>query len=312
MNERTDKKYPRQGTEGSMMTASDTVRRFADAMSAAGLSCSAAIEADGQIHRFHVEGDKAGTRNGWYFLHLAGRPAGQFGSWKAGHHETWIADGKPMDSSERAEFAALVQAARRRAQAEQRAKHEAQAAIARQIWMAAGPADPGHEYLKKKHVLPHELRQQGEYLVVPLFDQFGLLWNVQRIAPDGGKRFHPGRAGGLYSPIGDFSDPQKILICEGWATGATLHEETGLPVLCAMNAGNLLKVAEAARASWPAADLVICADNDRHTDGNPGVTAARAAAQAVGARVIVPQFPDDVPGSDFNDLASFRRGVSNE
>ena len=294
------------------MLTSEIIDRFAAAMSAAGLSCSAAIEADGQIHRFHVEGDKAGTKNGWYFLHLAGRPAGQFGSWKAGHHETWIADGKPMDRSEQAEFAELVQAARRKAKAEQRAKHEAQAVIARQIWMAAGPADPEHPYLKKKRVLPHGLRQQGEYLLVPLFDQFGLLWNFQRIAPDGGKRFHPGRAGGLHSLIGDFCGPQKILICEGWATGATLHEETEIPVLCAMNAGNLLRVGEAARASWPASLVIFCADDDRHTDGNPGVTAARAAAQAVGARVIIPQFPDGAPGSDFNDLAAFRRGVSNE
>jgi putative DNA primase/helicase len=134
-----------------------------------------------------------------------------------------------------------------------------------------------------------------------------MLWNVQRIQADGTKRFKPGRAGGLYSPLGDLTNPARLLICEGWATGATLHEESGHPVLCAMNAGNLMKVAMAACASWPGADLVICADNDRNTLGNPGLTAATAAAKATGARLAVPEFPEGVSGSDFNDLAQLRR-----
>ena len=120
-------------------------------------------------------------------------------------------------------------------------------------------------------------------------------------------RFKPGRACGLLSPIGDFNEPRTILICEGFATGATLHEETGHPVLCAMNAGNLLPVATAARSAWACAELVICADNDRQTEGNPGLTYATAAAKATGAKLIVPEFPEGVAGSDFNDLAMLRR-----
>lgn len=154
---------------------------------------------------------------------------------------------------------------------------------------------------------PHNLRQRGGLLIVPLFDAFGLLWNVQRIQADGGKRFKPGRAGGLFSPIGDLTNPTTILLAEGWATGATLHEGTGHPVLCAMNAGNLLALAKAARSAWAGAELVICADNDRQTEGNPGVTYATAAAKATGAKLIVPEFPEGVAGSDFNDMAMIRR-----
>jgi putative DNA primase/helicase len=77
-----------------------------------------------------------------------------------------------------------------------------------------------------------------------------------------------------------------------------------------MNAGNLLPVAKAARAAWPGADLVICADNDRKTAGNPGLTAATAAAKAVGARLAVPEFPEGASGSDFNDLANLRKGAA--
>ena len=289
------------------MSIHDTINQFRTAMLDAGLTPPDVIEADGQLHRFHVHGDKPGTRNGYYVLHLDGRAAGVFGSWKSGLRSTWAADGKRMSEAEREAFAKLIEAAKIKAQAERRAEHEARAIEARSEWAAAEPANPAHPYLIRKGVKPHNLRQRGGLLIVPLFDAFGLLWNVQRIQADGGKRFKPGRAGGLFSPIGDLNEPRTILICEGWATGATLHEETGHPVLCAMNAGSLLPVATAARSAWAGAELVICADNDRQTEGNPGVTYATAAAKATGAKLIVPEFPEGVAGSDFNDLAAIRR-----
>jgi len=292
----------------------DTIDQFRDAMRDAGITPPDVIEADGQLHRFHVEDDKAGSRNGWYALHLDGRAAGVFGSWKTGLRSTWAADGKRMSEAERETFSRLIEAARLKAQAERRAEHEARAIEARSEWAAWIPADPAHPYLTRKGVKPHNLRQRGGLLIVPLLDAFGLLWSLQRIAVDGGKRFKTGgRVAGLFSPIGDFTNPATILLCEGWATGATLHQESGHPVLCAMNAGNLLAVATAARSAWAAAELVICADNDRFTEGNPGVTYATAATRATGARLVVPEFPEGVPGSDFNDLAMLRRkGVRHE
>ena len=52
--------------------------------------------------------------------------------------------------------------------------------------------------------------------------------------------------------------------------------------------------------------LVMAADDDHLTPGNPGLTAAKQAALAVGGLVVVPQFPADRPpkASDFNDLAA--------
>ena len=285
----------------------DTIQNFRTAMLDAGLTPPDVIEADGQLHRFHVEGDKRGSRNGYYVLHPDGRAAGMFGSWKTGLRSMWAADGKRMSEAERESFAKLIEAAKIKAQAERRAEHEARAIEARAEWAAATSADPAHPYLLKKAVKPHNLRRRGGLLIVPLFDAFGLLWNVQRIQANGDKRFKPGRAGGLFSPLGDFNEPRTILICEGWATGATLHEETGRPVLCAMDAGNLLPVATAARSAWAGAELVIAADNDRFTEGNPGATYGAAAAKATGAKLIVPQFPEGVAGSDFNDLAMLRR-----
>ena len=291
-----------------MIAIHEAIDAFRAAMCEAGITPPDVIETDGRIHRFHIEGDRAGSLNGWYLLHLDGRPAGAFGSWKLGIQSTWTAGGAPLSASERASIAKMVEAARAQADAERRAQYEAAAELARAAWAGAKLADPAHPYLVKKGVMPHLLRQRGITLLVPLFDEYGLLWSLQRSLPDSTKLFTKGaRAGGLFSPIGDLSDPKMLLICEGWATGATLHEESGHPVLCAMNANNLLKVAPAARKAWPAAELVICADNDRRTEGNPGVTQATAAAKAVGAKLIVPQFADTEAGSDFNDLALLRR-----
>lgn len=287
----------------------DPLQEFREAMHRAGLPAPDRIEPDGELHRFRVDGDRRGSLNGWYCLHIDGRAAGIFGSWKTGFRSTWTAEGRRLNDVEREAFANQVQAARATAQAEKRAAHEGGARIASCLWERAGTANPQHPYLLAKGVQAHGLRQSTMALLVPLYDIHARLWNVQRIMPDGGKRFERGRAGGLFSPIGDLMNPALLLICEGWATGATLHEESGHPVLCAMNAGNLLPVAKAARAAWPCVDLLICADNDRKTPGNPGLTAATAAAKTTGARLAVPEFPEGVSGSDFNDLANLRRAA---
>ena len=295
-----------------MSTTHDALAQFQSAMQAAGIGTPRELTADGRLHRFRGDGDKSGHKNAWYTLHLDGdRPAGAFGSWRLGIRETWCSGGggRTLTRAERDRLAADIARAKRQAEAERQDAQQATAEYARRLWHGSEPADPRHPYLAAKAVQPHGLRQRGETLFVPLGTLDRDLWNLQRIAPDGGKLFLKGsRITGLASPLGDLTEPARLLICEGWATGATLYEETGSPVLAAMNAGNLRPVAMAARALWPEADIVVAADNDRFTklpDGrcNPGVIFAREAAAAIGGRLAVPQFPPGVDGSDFNDLA---------
>ena len=47
------------------------------------------IQADGQIHRYTIEGDRAGTKNGADLLHKDTRPSGYAMSWKTGEQITW-------------------------------------------------------------------------------------------------------------------------------------------------------------------------------------------------------------------------------
>ena len=173
---------------------------------------------------------------------------------------------------------------------------------ATRIWESARPAPDDHPYLVAKQAAPLALRMDaGRRLVVPLQDIDGRIHSLETIAPDGAKRFLAGGAkkghfavvGAEPGPIPE--SPGPVLICEGWATGASLHIATGHTVIAAMDAGNLMPVAEALRAHFPAADLVLVADNDEKPDRdtNPGVEAARKVVLAVDGRLAVPESPGD-------------------
>ena len=126
---------------------------------------------------------------------------------------------------------------------------------------------------------------------------------MQFIYPDGSKKFKTGtnKTGHFYK-IGK-SKNNTVLICEGYATGASLHQATGHCVVIAFDAGNLLAVAQVIRAKCSDYKIIICADDDHTTEGNPGLTKATEAARAVGGLLAVPVFQDAATrGTDFNDL----------
>jgi putative DNA primase/helicase len=100
-------------------------------------------------------------------------------------------------------------------------------------------------------------------------------------------------------------EPNGVLcIAEGFATAASIFESVGHAVAIGFNAGNLRSVAKDLRGKFRDLRLVICADDDIRAPGNPGMKHARAAAQAVGGFLAVPDFGEDRQGmvSDFNDL----------
>lgn len=268
-------------------------------------------EADGTLHRFHVPGDRKGSRNGWYVLHADGIASGAFGSWKACAAHTWSSR-EPADHHEAEQVRQRIEQARRQRQAEQHQRQQDAAEYAGRLWRDARRADPSHPYLIAKGVRPHALRQHRDLLLVPLYHA-GRLVNLQRIAPGGGKRFlSGGRVKGCYSPLGAVAPGALLYLCEGWATGATIHAETGAAVACAMNAGNLLEVGRQLQRRHPDAVLILAGDDDRQTEyegkGNPGREAAEHAARVLGCELVLPPWPADAPLtlSDFNDLRQWR------
>jgi putative DNA primase/helicase len=192
-------------------------------------------------------------------------------------------------------------------EAHYRARADAAARDAAGLWNdGLGVAQSA--YLHRKAVKAHGVRFLVDGTVlVPMHNAAGELVNVQRIAGDGTKRFLPGgRKTGCCHLIGDAAGADVLLMAEGYATAASVHEATGRPVVVAFDAGNLVKVAQALHEQHPSARLLIVGDDDsdteKRTGKNPGRAGANAAARAVqGAAVFPTGLPDG--GSDFNDLA---------
>lgn len=233
--------------------------------------------------------------------------------------------------------------ATRRLQETRKAEAKTAGRWAAAVWTACTVA-VGHEYLQKKQIKPHGLRifdgigdlalpgidESNLYrlsvasgaLVVPMHDEHGSVCGLQFIYPAG----HPRRAkidrdkefwpsgmamGGTFGQIGHVRRDGVMLVAEGYATAASLHEATGQTVAYAFSANNLSKAGKLLRKQYPRLKLLFCADDDYLTDGNPGVTAAaKAAAEIELADWIKPDFADGQGKdqrngkklTDYNDL----------
>lgn len=279
------------------------VLQFANAIESAGLVAPAHINADGQIHRFSSSG-KRNDNAGWYVLHSNGLPAGVFGCWRMGVQQSWCS--KPLQELNAIERAFLrhmtKQAQTLRLQAQQQRRLTA-IQRAHKRWAAAKPTNQ-HPYTTSKRIPPINLRiDEVGNLLVPMYDTSGALLNLQTIAADGRKLFlQGGQVLGCFHLIG--TSTEAMVVCEGFATAISIHVCTGLAVAAAFSCGNLSSVAKALHQAYPHLHLLVAADDDYNTEGNPGVTAARAAALSVGGSVVVPHFPSNRPikATDFNDL----------
>lgn len=278
-----------------------------------GLVPPADLIQDGRIHRCDAD-EARGKQDGAYSLFSDESGGGWFQNWKDGLGvTTWFPDtGRQPTSQELESRRIFSERARREGEAEEQTRKKEARDKAKFIWVTATPCKY-HPYLEKKGVQPHgtKVATGSEYegcLVLSLRDTQGLLHSLQFISNDGTskKRFlSGGKKKGCFFMIG--CPGSTICIAEGFATGASIHEATGLPVAVAFDAGNLLPVAEALREKNPEADLVICADDDYAKNTNTGLEAGRNAASAVNGRIAVPNFGEHRPdgATDFNDLHQF-------
>lgn len=159
-------------------------------------------------------------------------------------------------------------------------------------------------YFARKKVKAYNTGYSFPNIYIPICDVHGKIWNMQRITPSGEKFFlKGGRIKGCMFRIGGLSD--TMIVCEGYATGATIHELTGLPVIVAFNAGNLINVCSALKKKHLKVSLWIAADNDI-LKFNTGFKMAMKCHREYGCGVIVPQFLNmNEKTKDFNDLYVF-------
>lgn len=289
-------------------------QEFAAAIVAAGLDIRGELPImDGKLHRVPLV-DKPKGRDGAYMGVLDGRPAGFIQNHVTGVKINWKASGYALSAEEK-EALKLEGAQRREAREQERREARdkaAKRAFAR--WKnAVGWAPDDQRYLQDKGVKSFGVKvdDRGD-LLIPLRDTDGRIHSMQTIN-ESGKFFEKGgQKRGLFHVVGRGNQQNSvttICIAEGYATAATAHMATGVPVACAFDAGNLEAVAKALHAAHPDRQLILLADDDHKQDNNPGVTKAQQAAKTVGGQCVIPEFSaaEKARGlTDFNDLHQSR------
>lgn len=287
-------------------TNNNYLTHFAQEMAEHGLSCPDPLIPDGKIHRYDVPGDKPRSKNGWYVLFEDSNSTIVFGSWKTGQRvQSSLKDPHSFSPDEREQYHRRIAQAQQEADREKTILQQEAAPRAQRIWDESLPAPLDHPYLVAKHIRPHGIRVSRERLVIPCYDKVGSLATLQFISGTGEKKFlrHGAKKGNSFV----MGEPgASLYLVEGFATGATVHEITGVQTVVAFDAENLNPVALALRRQYPDVHIVFAADNDGRTPGNPGLTKAQEAAAAVKGAVVFPVFnttpANGKPPTDFNDL----------
>ena len=218
---------------------------------------------------------------------------------------------------EQAVEARKVEQKKRQAQERKQERENARLAALRADKMWRKLSETGtSKYLEKKQVQAHGLKFTPNGGAVALMQDInGGIQGLQFLLPDGQKRYWPKntKKTGHFHRIGNEPNKEtsigaRMVVCEGYATGASIYESTGIVVFVAFDSGNLATVAALLRKAYPLADIIIAADDDyitaKRTGKNPGIEAAKIAAKKGKGSYVAPEFKNrkDQDWTDFNDL----------
>ena len=208
-------------------------------------------------------------------------------------------------------------------QQEAKMAEQSQKAVKAGELIARLPALAEHHYLDYKQVKAYSLKDYNGSVCMPIYDikndkVISYQTITETVTPDGDtgfeKRMMRGarkKGGYFYIPSGTLRCSDFFYVAEGYATAATIHEVTEKPVVVCMDCGNIETVVEGLKTRCPDADIVICADNDWHSEKNPGLTEARKVQQVYHSDITYPYFTSqqiedfksrEIKPTDFNDL----------
>ena len=299
--------------------------------------------------RTYVEDDR--EKRGWYWLtsyrgagHDESVIVGSFGIWRGtdpGTQKVQLSKQAALTPDQKKAIQKRHRETAKRAKAMREAEAKRAGQRAAKAWAAyVPPGDSAADstYLQRKGIGAHGIRFDPHghgTIAIPMSDAGGQVHGLQVIRSRKGakleKQYWPKGLStvGRYHMIGSPVAGGLVLVAEGYATAATLHEATGLPAAVAFDANNLMPVSEALRQAYGAIRVLVCGDDDYrqkcrscqtptevahehcahcgepHGRTNPGRDAAEAAAFAVSGWWVLPRFPSDRGGkklTDFNDL----------
>ncbi|MFN3071429.1 LPD7 domain-containing protein [Serratia sp. J2] len=280
-------------------------------------------EMDGKRYRVAIEGGKPGNVDGAYQGFLDGRPAGWYQNHRASEGKVnWTSTGShTYDPAEAMKQRALAAQKRWDRQMQSQLEFAQMGKTLTRQWSKMPPAPDSHAYLARKGVPAANGVRLDKYdnLVIPLRNGDGELRTLQYIKPDGTKNLKKGaeKTGNFFVVGGELSPQRPVLYAEGYATAASLHLATGMPVVMTMDAGNLVTVSRNLKARYPDSHHIILGEDDftktntRGEQDNKGAKKAQEAASAINGVYIIPSFTESertqafagtAAFSDFNDI----------
>lgn len=285
---------------------------------------------DGKIHRVKTNLDKGREMSGAYTGFLNDYPAGFIQNFKTNHKENWkmgieYGNNVPIaipnnQVSKKKEVAHRDEALR--------SLQEKTAIKLQEEYENANWAHSNHPYLKKKGFNENFYLKQDKMgsLLIPLKDENGKLWSVQRIFTNGDKIIgvirtkeekeqgieYSARKSGCFHIIGakNLESCKEFLIAEGFATAATIYKSTNKPVIMGVDSGNLIKIVEILNNKFKGKSITIIADNDKKREiqglNNAGVEAAQEIKRKYPqTKIIIPEISNkeaELGFTDFNDI----------
>lgn len=268
------------------------------------------IFSDGKIHRFKINN----KLDGWYVLFVGKYSNGVYGDWKTGNKYSWSSkDYRTLSAKELHRYNKYIRKCEKKLEGDKRKRRINAKRRANKLWDKSDSIETNeHPYLQQKGIKAYGLKVNSAYnkLLIPIFDIEGHIHNIQKISESGEKRFMPdGSITGLCFSIPATKESDEIYICEGYATGASIHEATGGSVYVAFNAGNMKPLTESLVEKFPNKNFILCADNDAFTvdlkgvPNNVGLSKGFDIAWELNLKLAYPTFKDtSSKPTDFNDL----------
>ncbi|EAX7734736.1 hypothetical protein AIX81_24840, partial [Salmonella enterica] len=301
------------------VSAGDALTQFTDFLHANGADVPDKVIMDGTRQRIRMRDDKPGKKSCTYVGHLDGLPNGWFNDFRDGGKDelsTWYFSGEEGDPVASLHMKAVTaQSQWDRAEAK-RVLQDKKAGNVRYVHGKFGQAGHQHPYLVKKGVQAargvHIDNKQR--LLIPLQNADGVMRSMQTIDPEGNKRLTKDaeKSGNFFVVGGTLKNGRPIVCAEGYATAASGAMALRMPVVMAIDSGNLVKVAERLHQKYPDSPMLFLGDDDPpkpHRPGNPGKEAAEKAARLTGGIAVLPSLTPEEKAqglTDFNDLHQSR------
>ncbi|MCL4556534.1 MAG: toprim domain-containing protein [Gammaproteobacteria bacterium] len=289
-------------------------QEFASFVRSLGMIAPETVREGGKVTRFNPDNGRIDASKAGWLVQFEDMRGGIVGSFADGSEHVWQAEGAQFTEEERRAFAIESRQRKEQAEREKVESQKAAAALAVNKYDKAVTVDGSiNGYLLRKYLGHYCVKaDNGQALILPIRDLVnGQIASLQFINLDGSKPFKKGgrlQGCGLIlmsadttqkHTVKDLAGHARVALCEGFATGASVRDALGCPVVVAFAANRLEDAARQVRQHNHDIEIVFCADNDTGKSVNTGANYAAEAAASVGGIVALASGVDG--RTDFND-----------